>query len=552
MHCVQCSTGFTITPEEIRLRERIASTFETGPVPSPTLCPDCRMQRRMARRNERTLYRRSCDKSGKKIISVYPEGTPFPVYERSAWWSDAWDPLSYGRDFNFNRLFFEQFEELQKVVPRPALSATNSENSDYCNFVFDSRNCYLSHNSYYCDSLLYCYWSMNTKDCIDCNYCFKCERCFECSDCNHSYNCNHSILSHNCSDSAYLYDCRGCSYCFGCVGLRQKSYYIFNQQLTKEEYEIRIKQFDLNNLRHAKAVEERMEALEIKHPHLYSIQEKTEECTGDYIFESKNCQSCFQIYRSQDCMYVQDAETKDALDCYHPGWNQATYECYSPVRQTSTAFCSLCWDGSDNFYSDNCHSCSYCFGCIGLRHKKYCILNKQYSKEKYKRTMARIVARMKETKEWGEFFPVTLSPFAYNESMAQEYYPLSKTEVQKRGWAWRDPAPFTPGNSSISWDKIPQAIQEVPDTILNEVLSCTVCKKSYKIIQQEFQFYRQNQVAIPRECPECRYKRRAALHNARKLYSRACAKCSSQIQTTYSTDRPEIVYCEHCYLKTVY
>ncbi|MEK7137624.1 MAG: hypothetical protein AAB853_05060, partial [Patescibacteria group bacterium] len=100
--CVQCQAAFEVSPEETKLREKLSATLEAGPVPTPTLCPDCRMQRRMVWRNERVLYKRTCDLTGKEIISVYPADALFPVYDRAAWWSDAWDPLSFGRSFDFS------------------------------------------------------------------------------------------------------------------------------------------------------------------------------------------------------------------------------------------------------------------------------------------------------------------------------------------------------------------------------------------------------------------------------------------------------------------
>ena len=430
----QCTGSFDITAGEDALRIKIGQTFEAGSVPSPTHCPDCRMQRLMARRNERILYTRTCSKTGIPIISVYPENVPFPVYDRAVWWGDSWEALDYGQAFDFTRPFFQQFAELQSKVPRSALNATNSLNCDYSNFSFDSKDCYLSPCSYRSEGLLYCYWSLESKDSVDCSYLFQCEQCFECTDCNNCNNCIRCVLSKNCFDSAYLYDCRGCSNCFGCVGLRQKSYVFFNEPLSKEEYERRVKAFDFNNPQHVGWAEQQWERLKQNHPRPNSIQDKTEECTGDYIFESKNCKDSYQLYRSQDCLYVQDSEVKDALSCYHAGWSQFVYESYSPVNQTGTAFSSQCWQGSDNFYSDNCHGSSHTFGCIGLRQKQYCILNRQYSKEEYKALLPKIIEHMKKNSEWGEFFPILLSPFAYNETMAHQFYPFSREEMLKPGW----------------------------------------------------------------------------------------------------------------------
>jgi hypothetical protein len=40
-----------------------------------------------------------------------------------------------------------------------------------------------------------------------------------------------------CSNLIYCFNCDSSSNCFGCIGLRGKSYCIFNVQYTKEEYE---------------------------------------------------------------------------------------------------------------------------------------------------------------------------------------------------------------------------------------------------------------------------------------------------------------------------
>ncbi len=549
--CATCGDSYTISPGEQTLHAKIMQSFETGAFPLAQLCHDCRLQRKMVWRNERHLYRRTCDACRTDMLSVYPAGAQFPVYERSCWWGDGWDALEYGRDYDFSTPFFDQFAALLGKVPRQALNISNSENCDYCNFAFDSRNSYLSQCLYNSESLLYCYWLLDCKDCIDCSYCFQTQRCVDCTDCNHAYNCYACNLSHNCRDCAFLYDCRGCSDCIGCVGLRRKSYCIFNEQLTKGEYLRRKKELDIENAHHVRLVEDQLKAMRAKHPHLYSIQDKTEDCTGDYLFESKDCVNCFQLYRSQDCINVQDAESRDALDCYHPGWSELTYETYSSVTARACAFTIQCWTGDDMFYSDNCHSCSHCFGCISLRHKKYCILNTQYSENEYLALLPKIRAHMESTGEWGLFFPETLSPFPYNESMAHQDYPLTPKEVRKRGWRWEEETPSTTGKETVGWDAVPTRTADVQDAITKEILSCTRCRKNYKIIPQELAFCREASLPLPRLCPDCRFRARLALRNPRKLWDRSCAKCDANIQTTYAPDRPEIIYCEKCYVEAM-
>ena len=86
-------------------------------IPPPTLCPDCRQQRRLTFRNERKLYKRKCDATGKDIVSNYSPDKPYTIYTQEYWWSDKWDAMSYGREFDFSRSAMEQMEELQKSVP---------------------------------------------------------------------------------------------------------------------------------------------------------------------------------------------------------------------------------------------------------------------------------------------------------------------------------------------------------------------------------------------------------------------------------------------------
>ena len=48
---------------------------------------------------------------------------------------------------------------------------------------------------------------------------------------------------------------------------------------------------------------------------------------------------------------------------------------------------------------------------------------------------------MKKTGEWGEFFPSSLSPFGYNETVANDFFPLSKEEATKQGFKWKEKDP---------------------------------------------------------------------------------------------------------------
>ena len=156
---------------------------------------------------------------------------------------------------------------------------------------------------------------------------------------------------------------------------------------------------------------------------------------------------------------------------------------------------------------------------------------------------------MRHTGEWGQFLPKNLSCFGYNETTAHDYYPLTKKEALAKGFKWKDEdkRDYKPQTYEI-----PNDIADVSDSITDEILACVDCKKNFKIVPQEFKFYRRNNIPIPHQCPDCRHKVRTTLRNPKRLWDRKCQKCNTNIKTTYASDRPETVYCETCYLKEVY
>src|SRR3989344_7388763 len=116
--CKNCQSSFLIEPDDFMFYEKIG-------VPAPTLCPDCRRQRRQVFRNERDYYKRACDLCSISIVSVYPPQFKPPVYCIKCWWSDKWDPTSYGKEYDPGRSFIEQFKELYYSVPMIAIQNDN-------------------------------------------------------------------------------------------------------------------------------------------------------------------------------------------------------------------------------------------------------------------------------------------------------------------------------------------------------------------------------------------------------------------------------------------
>jgi hypothetical protein len=521
------------------------------------MCPECRLQRRLCERNTRSLYYRKCDLTGKQIISQYHSDQPFPVYEIDAWMSDQWDGLSYGRDVDFSRPFFPQLQELLNVVPHMALFNTpgTMENSDYNNCTGYLKNCYLIAESDICEDCYYSNLLKKSKDLCDCSVCYDCERCYQCIDCIACHTLIFSQDSQNCSDSAFLRHCRGCRDCIGCINQRNKQYMIFNVQYSKEEYERHKEAFALHTRSGIAALAAQTDEFFRTQPHRALQIEQSENCTGDRINGCKDAHECFDVADIEDCRYCQclSLTCKTCMDFNSWGQNsELMYQCSGcGDRSYSCKGCSTCITIRDCEYCLECLHSDHLFGCVGLKNKQFYIFNKQYTEEEYHALREKLVAHMKETKEYGEFMPMSLCAFAYNESFAPDFFPLSKEEVLARGWRWyegKETAESYMGNKV----DLPETVAEVSDDITKQVLQCAATGKPFKIIPQELRFYRSMNLPVPDVCPDERHRRRIAKRNPFKLWNRECGNCHKAIRTTYSPDRPEIVYCEECYLSTVY
>lgn len=232
--CQNCKQDFVIESEDFNFYEKIK-------VPPPTFCGECRSQRRMAWRNERSLYKRNCDLCKKNIISIYPKEVSFPVYCYDCWWSDKWDPLDYALDYDFSKSLLKQLLELNSKVPHQALNVLGNFNSPYINQAWHSKDSYMCFDLGYGENVLYSNACHFIKDSSDCSYSKKLDLCYECIDTRDSSMSSYLHNCKNCLDSSFLYGCNGCSSCLLCSNLRSKSYCILNKQYSKDEYK-RIKE----------------------------------------------------------------------------------------------------------------------------------------------------------------------------------------------------------------------------------------------------------------------------------------------------------------------
>jgi hypothetical protein len=298
----------------------------------------------------------------------------------------------------------------------------------------------------------------------------------------------------------------------------------------------------------------------LEYPQKYYHGNKNQNVSGEYVYHSKNAHYMYQCSYAEDCKYCQIlkmSKTTDCYDCTEWGYNLSlSYESVTVGDDTTGAkFCWGSWSGAQNTeYCMMVPGCEDCFGCCNLKKGKYCILNKQYSKEEYFKLREQIIKDMnnnpyidKKGREYpyGEFFPYDISLYDYNESFVIDYFPMTEQDAKDAGFRWREPEEM-PHEVTLKPQDIPDSIHDVDESILKEVLECVETGKKYRIAAAELQLLKRFGLPIPRKHPDVRHKDRLSCINRPGLYKRTTAD-GVEVMTPYAPDRPEKILSEKGY-----
>jgi len=548
--CNKCKEEFDLGQEEL-------SFYEMMKVPPPNICQHCRLKMVLVWRNEISLYSgRKCDFCGKNILSIYNPKSPYKVYCYDCYHSDKWGAKDYFLEYNPAKSFVDQMQELLIRIPKLNLYISNlfgeSINSEYMNQAGGCKNCYFIFNADPSEDILYSKGINKCFDSSDLYFSAESNLCYECVNIQKSSGVIWGKNSINCVNSYFVSSCSGLINCFGCVNLRNKSNCWFNEQLTSEEYREKINEI-FGSYSKIEETREKFEKFCLKFPHRENNNLKVVDCSGDYLFECKNVKNSIESSGDENCQYlVSVIKCKDSLGVV--GWGSNS-ECLLNVSSSGISNHIIGAHGVEScrnilwgFFNRNCHDC---IGCVSLRNGKYSILNKEYEKEEYEKLKEHIINELTEQGLYGLMMPKELSPFAYNETIAQDNMPLTKEEAIAQGFRWEDDIQMTKGKETLPPEEIEDHIKDVKDSIIEEILKCIECERNYKITEQELLFYRKMILPIPRKCFFCRHKDRVVRRGPYKFWDRKCDHCGKDIKTNYGPDRKEIIYCEKCYQQEV-
>lgn len=556
--CQNCKKDFTIESEDFKFYEKIN-------VPAPFWCPKCRLERRLAFVVSWSVFWRDCDKCGKRTFSMYSPEQKLNVFCPDCFWADDWDGTEYGLDYDSQKPFLEQVNELLKRVPLVALDVnyTTLKNSSYSNGMAWCKNCYLTFWADYCEDVYHSSLLKSLKFSSDCIRGYDSELCYGSIGFSRCYNLFFSDQCDDCVDVWFSRDCYGCTNCIGCVNLRNAKNCIFNKQYSREEYLEKVKELKLDSWEGLKETENQAEKFWLEKPYReYNGHSLNLNVSGEHVYTSKNCKEMYISNGAENCKWCQFltvGPTKDCMD--YSGWGnnaELLYECSAVGENASNSKFSVeCFPDSLNLeYCMWCIAGKNNFGCVSLKRKHYAILNKVYSKEEYEKLKKKIIKDMKKNPYtdklgreffYGEFFPPEMSVFSYNKSNAMRFVPKTKEEALKDGYFWDDRENQI-HEPTFSGSSLPNTIRETKENILAEVVGCINCGRGYRIAQGELGLLRKMNLPLPRECPKCRESKRfERMTKPGTMRYGKCNKCNTAIYTPYAEESGKIIYCIKCY-----
>lgn len=103
-----------------------------------------------------------------------------------------------------------------------------------------------------------------------------------------------------------------------------------------------------------------------------------------------------------------------------------------------------------------------------------------------------------------------MSPFDYNETVAQEFFPLSSTEAKEKNFVRMDinyDTKVPKGTVMLTQETLP-AIEDATEEICNQIIQCSISGRPFRLTNQEFAYYKRYHLSLPHIHPDERHQKR--------------------------------------------
>ena len=600
--CHWCWEEFPLYQWDLDLLEKLTPKVgdTSFPISKPRLCSHCKERKKLIFRNEWSYYKRKCDKCWKGIVSVSaPEYVWSPMYCFECWWSDEFDATQYGQEIDWEKSLLEQLSTLKQKVPHLALAQwTTNENSRYTQHTEFVKDCYLCGAIIRAEKSLYSRWVSSVDNIVDTYYVTKSSLCYESSN---IVGGTKIFFSHSVENSSFVYFSDHIEWSSNVIlssNIHNGQYFYKNKKLSPDAwreklYEIQAKMKTYSWLQQLLKEHASIQSNTI-HKSLSLIN--TENSIGNEVTDSKECFCGFDAVNIENGRYLSYSRwSEDVMHVYgaYPT-TKRSYDSLSLWEWSSNCYFSIVpWDHASHIYFSYwiIYNCNHIFASVCMKNgAQYCIFNKKYSEDEWIDNTKKLI--QKAIDEWlrGEGLDQTLSPYPYNDSVANDYYPIYKViytdsteKIINRDGSWvvyvQDEKKFlSPAildlwgkkNIKITWrnwnhevnipkqmetinaENLPDSIDDIDDSILQKAIICEISKRPFRIVPMELKFYRNHGISLPRKHPDVRHLERLKKRPWRTLYLRTCDKCGVEMLSVYPQNSVFKVYCESCYQQEVY
>lgn len=497
--------------------------------------------------------------NGKPIISNIHPSTEISVLPDNEWFAKDFSEINL--KVVLNSSFFNQLYKLSRLVPRAAGYNFVPPKNSLAFLSFGDQDSFfvLASNSTRCTSCTNVY---HAEDSAECAMTYSVKKSCNILHSDRIYNSAFVRESYDCLNCYFVFDCRNCEYCFGATNQRHKKYLWFNEQLTENEWQKRFSEISLLSFEKRECLEKQFHELVSAAVWPQNFNNGDENSTGEYLNKTID---------SKDCYYISTPGCRN-LDHVTYGLTDApSHDVYlgSGIMASSDSYYSIGISNSSkiNFalsinsecfnceYCESCYNCENCFGCVGLRHKKFCLLNTQYTEEEYWKVLDELKCAMLSRGEYGELPPVNFSTQVCQTSGLGVAYGASDAECLLFGA--KDIKPSDDGAEGSSLDpSFFHLVSEIPDLIEDKEKVAKITwwdekmKRRFSYLLPELEIYKQLKIAPPRKHPTRRITDLYREMNMPIFFETECQKCQKIISTAKNQAYPNRkIYCHDCYLK---
>ena len=588
--CIYCGKNFIITDLEEGLLQK--HRFK-----NPEHCPTCNFKLLNSYLNDKHLYNRVDSKNWKKIISIFSEDFNWKVIDAKEYkkfiLDDRW--FLFWKDISDD--IFSDFINLNKSFPKPARFIYPwLENADYSSHVGRSKNLYLSYCVFTdCEDIYYslrviwnCKNIYNSYNIVESSNIYNSKNVWK------SYNIDFSDTIINSSNILYCSDISNSQECIFSCNQHNSKYKIFNKQYSKTEY-LEVKKDIINKLKSKYSEKIIKKYLDFKKTELVKeclSMNRNEKVIWDTIYDSKNSFNIHIWNSIENSINVMTAWDKandiiiNIINSVELGENceNVIWSCSFWVNVFNIFFSfSIVENSKFIYYCDDIESCEEMMFCVWLKNKKYCILNKQYSKEQYFEKKEKIINKLVSEKKWWDSLWLEFSRFPYNDTLSYDYFKINKiinfdkseTIINKNstwiitvledkfiskaildlGWEKKIDITFRtknkeiniPENSDTILAKDLPNIDEVNSNILKKVIICEESWRPFRIIEQELEFLKKKWFPLPKIHHELRIEKLVDSRPFWQLFMQNCDKCWENTPSIFKQKPEYKTYCKKCY-----